>query len=80
MRREFSNRQRKKYLHRRSLTSAAEAGFENKPVIAAVNRCATQKSSAKSSAPFEDTLCISYSLQNGDNCRLGAAGVTGRML
>jgi hypothetical protein len=36
------NRLRKKYIPRRSLTSAAKAGPENKPVTAAVNRCATQ--------------------------------------
>jgi hypothetical protein len=34
---------RKNYLPRHSRTSAAKAAFENKPVIAAVNRCATQK-------------------------------------
>jgi hypothetical protein len=33
---------RKKYCLRRSLTSAAKADSENKPSIAAVNRCATQ--------------------------------------
>ena len=33
----------KKYLPRRSLASAAKAGTESKPLIAAVNRCATQK-------------------------------------
>jgi hypothetical protein len=33
---------RKKYLSRRSVTSAAKAGTENKLVVAAVNRCATQ--------------------------------------
>jgi hypothetical protein len=31
-----------KYFQRRSLTSAAKAGTENKPVIAALKRCATQ--------------------------------------
>jgi hypothetical protein len=36
------NRLRKKYVPRRSLTAAAKADSENKPVIAAVNRCATQ--------------------------------------
>src|SRR6266853_6807798 len=34
---------RKKYLPRRSLASAAKAGTESKRLIAAVNRCATQK-------------------------------------
>jgi hypothetical protein len=33
---------RKKYLPYRNLTSAAKAAPENKPLIAAVNRCATQ--------------------------------------
>jgi hypothetical protein len=33
----------KKCFPRRSVTSAAKAGAENKPFIAAVNRCATQK-------------------------------------
>jgi hypothetical protein len=42
----LSNRLRKKCLPRRSVTSAAKAGAENKTVIAAVNRCATQKKSA----------------------------------
>jgi hypothetical protein len=37
------NRLRKKCFSRRSVTAAAKAGAENKPVIAAVNRCATQK-------------------------------------
>jgi hypothetical protein len=32
-----------KAFSRRSVTSAAEAGAENKATIAAVNRCATQK-------------------------------------
>jgi hypothetical protein len=36
------NRLQKKYLPRRRRTSAAQACSENKPVIAAVNRCATQ--------------------------------------
>jgi hypothetical protein len=36
-------RLRKKCFPRRSVTSAAKAGAENKLVIAAVNRCATQK-------------------------------------
>jgi hypothetical protein len=36
------DRLEKKYLPRRSRTSAAKAGSEDKPVIAAVNRCATQ--------------------------------------
>jgi hypothetical protein len=36
------HRLRKKCLLRRSLTSAAKADTENKPIIAAVNRCATQ--------------------------------------
>jgi hypothetical protein len=35
-------RLQKKYLPRCSRTSAAKAGSENKPVIAAVNHCATQ--------------------------------------
>ncbi len=39
----LSNRLGKKCLPRRSVTSAAKAGAENKTVIAAVNRCATQK-------------------------------------
>jgi hypothetical protein len=34
---------RKKSFSRRSVTTAAKAGAENKPVVAAVNRCATQK-------------------------------------
>jgi len=33
---------RKKYLLRGSLTAAAKVGAENKPVIAALTRCATQ--------------------------------------
>ena len=37
------NSWREKYLQRRRLTSAAKAASENKPLIAAVNRCATQK-------------------------------------
>ena len=37
------NSLRKKCFPRRSVTSAAKAGAENKLVIAAVNRCATQK-------------------------------------
>jgi hypothetical protein len=37
------NRLRKKSFSRRSVTAAAKAGAENKLVIAAVNRCATQK-------------------------------------
>jgi len=37
------NRLRTKYLQRRSGTSAAIAAAQNTPVIAAVNRCATQK-------------------------------------
>jgi hypothetical protein len=37
------SRLRKKCFSRRSVTAAAKAGAENKPVIAAVNRCATQK-------------------------------------
>ena len=36
------NSLRKKYLSRRGVTSAAKAGTENKLVVAAVNRCATQ--------------------------------------
>ena len=36
------DRLQKKYLPRRSRTSVAKAGSEHKPVIAAVNRCATQ--------------------------------------
>jgi hypothetical protein len=36
------NSLRKKYSLRRSATSAAKAGIENKPVIAALKRCATQ--------------------------------------
>jgi hypothetical protein len=36
------SRLRKKCFLRRTVTSAAKAGAENKPVIAAVNRCATQ--------------------------------------
>jgi capsule polysaccharide export protein KpsE/RkpR len=36
------NSLRKKCLSRRSRTSAAKAGTENRPFIAAVNRCATQ--------------------------------------
>ncbi len=36
------NSLRKKCFQRRSVTSAAEAGAENKPGIAAVKRCATQ--------------------------------------
>jgi hypothetical protein len=34
---------RKKCFSRRGVTAAAKAGAENKSVIAAVNRCATQK-------------------------------------
>jgi hypothetical protein len=34
---------REKCFSRGSTTSAAEAGIENNPFIAAVNRCATQK-------------------------------------
>src|SRR5271163_4396037 len=37
------NRLRKKCFSRRRVTAAAKAGAENKLVIAAVNRCATQK-------------------------------------
>jgi hypothetical protein len=36
------NRLRKKCFSACSLTAAAKAGAENKPLIAAVNRCATQ--------------------------------------
>jgi hypothetical protein len=36
---------RKKCSQRRTITSAAKAAAENKLVIAAVNRCATQKQS-----------------------------------
>jgi hypothetical protein len=44
-----------KVFPRRRLTSAAKADSENKPVIAAVNRCATQNQDATStfSAAFE---------------------------
>jgi hypothetical protein len=46
------NRLRKKYFPRRSLTAAAKADSENKPVTAAVNRCATQKRSYGSGEPL----------------------------
>jgi hypothetical protein len=39
---ESPNRLRKKYLPRDSLTPAAKASAENKPVTAALKRCATQ--------------------------------------
>jgi hypothetical protein len=38
-----------KAFSRRSVTSAAEAGAENKATIAAVNRCATQKQAQRPS-------------------------------
>jgi hypothetical protein len=40
---------RKKHFLRRSLTAAAKADDSNKPVIAALKRCATQNQSARPS-------------------------------
>jgi hypothetical protein len=54
------------------MTSAAEAGFENKPFIAAINRCATQRqkanptfSATSEAVPFQNNLKLTHSPQRG---------------
>jgi hypothetical protein len=68
------NRLRKKYLPRRSRTSAAKASSENKPVIAAVNRCATQNQVQHRLFPQAVKSCPSRSWRSprfSANCKAG---------